>query len=121
MMEFATIASATAAAGLLAGGVSRLAFAGWQRANDQFNQVRFRGHLQAICSNRPSALVWPVKRIGQSTQSNASPWRVMQVVEIADESVDVRSFYLQDPLQVAALPNVSRWSVSDCASRFGWG
>lgn len=105
IMEVATIATATAAASFLAGGLGRIALAGWQRASTRLHQYRFQGRLQTELRLQTERARMAGQAHWQSTQSAASPWRVMQVVEIADESHDVRSFYLQDPLLVSALPS----------------
>lgn len=104
-MELVTIASATAAAGLLAGGAGRMAIAGWRNASNQFQQLRIRSQKQSELRQQTLRARMAGQAKWQNTQTVTNQWRVMQVVEMVDESDDVRSFYLQDPLQLTALPN----------------
>ena len=104
-MDLVTIASATAAAGFLAGGASRLAIAGWRRATTQFRQGRYLGQIQNELRRQTTRARLASQAHWQASTNTGSPWRVMEVVEVVDESLDVRSFYLQDPLQSADLPS----------------
>lgn len=103
-MDLVTLASATAAAGFLAGGAGRLAIAGWRRATTQLHQLRYQGQIQSELRRQATRARLAGQAHWQATQGTHSPWRVMEVVEVVDESLDVRSFYLQDPLQPADLP-----------------
>ncbi len=103
-MELITIASATAAAGLLVGGASRLAIAGWRRASDELQQFRMRSQVQSELEYQTLRARLAGRSKWQNEHNTRSQWRVMQVVEVVDESEDVRSFYLRDPLAPAGLP-----------------
>ena len=104
-MELVTIASATAAVGFLAGGATRLALSGWRRASTALRQHDFQARMRSELRQQATHARLAGQARWQSTQSNHSEWRVMEVVEVVDESQDVRSFYLRDPLQISPLPN----------------
>ncbi len=105
-MELVTIASATATVGCLAASAGGLAVAGWRRAAGIWHEHRFhsqqRDQLRQEANRaRMSALAqWQ----SRPSSDKDSSWRVMEVLEVVDESDDVRSFYLGDPLGQAPLP-----------------
>lgn len=107
-MELVTLASAATTAGILAAGASRLAIAGWRRAATAYTQHSFQYELrhsleQQADRARMAGLAQWQNTYGHSAHGQNSSWRVMQVMEIVDESEDVRSFYLQDPLNLDSI------------------
>lgn len=102
-MELVTLASATAATGLLVGGAGRLAIAGWWHATNRLQQLRFRSDQRTELYQQTQRVRLTAQAHEQNEHNAHSQWQVMQVVEIVDESLDVRSFYLQDPLNSTEL------------------
>ncbi len=71
---------------------------------DPMAQLSVQRDLQSVLGEQTVRARMAGRAHWQSTQDTRSAWRVMQVVEVVDESVDVRSFYLQDPLLSEQLP-----------------
>ncbi|MCC6511692.1 MAG: 2Fe-2S iron-sulfur cluster binding domain-containing protein [Pirellulaceae bacterium] len=113
-MELLSIATASAAAGLLTTSAFRLATATWHRAHSSLQNRRWRREEQLWLKRdtQHARMASELKR--QSVESSSSNWRVMEVVQIADESDDCRSFYLQPPLSLASASNApARLGSSD--------
>lgn len=102
-MPLLSYATALAALGLLAMSSSHFAAVGVRaaRSNVSARSVRLRRQAELRRQSQhvrlASDLSW------QSTSESPNAWRVVEVIEIVDESADCRSFYLRDPLG-AALP-----------------
>lgn len=96
-MPLMTYATASLATGLLAASSSKLASAGWHTAISSLRARTLRGQEQrrlrreAQHARLASELRW------QTAALPDAAWRVVEVMEIVDESADCRSFYLRDP------------------------
>jgi ferredoxin-NADP reductase len=97
-MPLLPYATAVVALGMLALSSSHFAAVGLRaaRANARARGVRLRRQADLCRQSQhvrlASELSW------QNATETANAWRVVEVIEIVDESADCRSFYLRDPL-----------------------
>ena len=103
-MALLTYTTASLAAGFLAVSASRCAQAGWSTARRSLLARGLRGQVQSRLRRETQHVRLASELNWQTASTPNAAWRVVEVVEIVDESEDCRSFYLRDP-SGAALPS----------------